>query len=139
MQRFDGQICDKKRFRKASTAASLRRVRVSGPEREDRQLIKRINRFEADQEKHGNHQIKAKMHEDFAIDGCWRRAGRASVGKSNSGAQRKTPLARQNTAGNENRKASAAAEVMRSPRTSSIRRSLVRRQPAACSRAVENP
>ena len=88
-------------------------------ESEHRQLIERVNRLKADQEKRCDHEIIAEMHRRACNRRLLAARGNRAGTVTKRGAQRTTPSPGEIPAGDNDRKASAAAEVMRSSRTSS--------------------
>jgi hypothetical protein len=88
-------------------------------ESEHRQLIERVNRLKADQEKRSDHEIIAEMHRRACNRRLLAARGNRAGTVTKRGAQRTTPSPGEIPAGDNDRKASAAAEVMRSSRTSS--------------------
>jgi len=127
VNRFGGQICDKIRMRIAPTPAPKRHhcgarrndALRSKLENEHRQLIERVDRLQPNQEEHRDHQVRAEMHRRD----CNRRLLAAHesrrVCKSNSVSSGNHARAANTRPRDSNRKASAAAEVIRSSRTSS--------------------
>ena len=141
LTRFGGQICDENRMRIDPTPASKRHhcgacatIAFSSEvdpgsreenasnknlENEHRQLIERVNRLKADQEKRCDHEIIAEMHRRACNRRLLAARGNRAGTVTKRGAQRTTPSPGEIPAGDNDRKASAAAEVMRSSRTSS--------------------
>lgn len=142
VNRFGGQICDRNwRWIEPAPgvkAASLRRFRAFRLESEHRQLIERVDRLQADQEKRCDHQIIAEMHRTA----CNRRL---ACGADRAGVVNQTRWATENTIARRNTRRRWEAESFRRRGSNAFvanpfnRRPLVRRQFPARSRAVENP
>ena len=127
MNRFGWQICDQNRGRiarprhQSGVIAAHRRNGSAVPllENECSQLIELVDRLEADQEKCSDHQVMAEMHRRACNRRLLAARGNRAGTVTKRGAQRTTPSPGEIPAGDNDRKASAAAEVMRSSRTSS--------------------
>jgi hypothetical protein len=83
------------------------------------QLVERVDRLEAHQNERYDHQIKAKMHEGVATK-CFLPCARIAQGREPNSGRVERAIARRTSRRQLEQKASAAAEVMPSSRTSSV-------------------
>jgi hypothetical protein len=82
-------------------------------------LIERVDRLQADKNERCDHQIKAKMHEGLATK-CLIPRAQIAQGREPNSVRTEKAIARRIIRRQLEQKASAAAEVMPSSRTSSI-------------------